>query len=80
MPLFFDAPRVHFDGYCELRDAPALYRFLNATQDAEVDLECCEGMHAALFQVLAALKPRIVAPPIDQRLGQLIEAVTGNTP
>jgi hypothetical protein len=55
MPLFFDAPRVHFDGHCEWRDAPDLWRFLNAAPDAEVDLECCEGMHAALFQLLAAL-------------------------
>jgi hypothetical protein len=78
MPLFFDAPRVHFDGYCEMQNAPALWRFLNTTPGAEVDLECCEGMHAALFQVLAALRPRVVAPPIDPRLGSLIEEVTGS--
>ena len=80
MPLFFDPPRVHFDGHCELQDASALWQFLKATPAAEVDLECCEGMHAALFQVLAVLRPRIVAPPIDPRLGSLIEQVTGSAP
>ncbi len=60
------------DGQISVEDAEALARWLGEQTRPMVDLKRCEGLHAAVLQVLLALRPRLKHPPGDERLAHLL--------
>ena len=55
-----------------VEDAEALAAWLREQASPAVHLGKCEQVHAAVLQVLLALRPRIVAPPADPWLAQVL--------
>jgi hypothetical protein len=53
------------EGFVGVDDAEALSNWLRERAAPAVHLGKCEQVHAAVLQVLLALRPRIVAPPTD---------------
>jgi hypothetical protein len=53
------------EGVVSVEDAEALMQWLRAQPSPAVHLGKCEHLHAAVLQVLLALRPRIVAAPVD---------------
>lgn len=56
------------EGHVGVEDAEALQNWLRAHAAPAVHLGKCEQVHAAVLQVLLALRPRVVAPPPHARL------------
>lgn len=56
------------EGAVGAEDAEALSDWLRAHNAPAVHLGKCEQVHAAVLQVLLALRPRIVAPPAERWL------------
>ena len=68
MPLRTDGATLHLEAVCGVEEALALLERLAAPQPPGVDLSACRHLHTALVQVLAACRPRVVAPPEDSCL------------
>jgi hypothetical protein len=62
------------EGHVPVDDAEALAQWLAAQAAPAVHLGKCEHVHAAVLQVLLALKPRIAAPPADATLAAVLDA------
>ena len=62
MSVRFDDRAIRIEGNCPVEDAEPLLRLLHA-HEAPVDLSRCDGLHAAPFQVLLALRPVIIGIP-----------------
>jgi hypothetical protein len=60
------------EGHVRVDDAEALAQWITAQAAPAVHLGKCEHVHAAVLQVLLALKPRIVAAPADARLAAVL--------
>ena len=60
------------EGHVRVDDAEALARWITAQPTPAVHLGKCEHVHAAVLQVLLALKPRVVAPPSDATLAAVL--------
>jgi len=63
------------EGAVSADDAEALSNWLREHQAPAVHLGKCAQVHAAVLQVLLALRPRIVAPPTDPWLAAALEPV-----
>lgn len=59
---------VRLAGSCGAEDAEALLRYLGQDPGAVVDWRGCTGAHAAVIQVLMALRPALTGPPADDFL------------
>lgn len=59
---------IRLAGHCGPDDAEALLRHLGEDPGAVVDWRDCTGIHAAVIQVLMALRPALVGPPSDDFL------------
>ncbi len=59
---------IRLGGECGAEDAEALLRHLGVSPGATVDWRGCTGAHAAVVQVLMALRPRLQGPPDDDFL------------
>jgi len=70
MPLRLDGEVLHLDEECGVEEALALLEHLTTTPPPAVDLRGCTHLHTALVQVLAACRPRTVAPPDDAFLAR----------
>ena len=53
------------EGLISADDAEVLSNWLRERNAPAVHLGKCEQVHAAVLQVLLALRPRVVAPPAD---------------
>ncbi len=53
------------EGHLGADDAEALQAWLLAHRGATLNLARCETLHAAVLQVLLALRPRVTHPPTD---------------
>lgn len=80
MALRFGEGEVHFDDHCVVEDAMPLLAFLEAEADPQVRLAHCTGMHTALIQVLAAIRPRIGSWPAAPGLARLLGGLMGMEP
>ncbi len=56
------------EGIVAADDAEALANWLRTQAQPAVHLGRCDQVHAAVLQVLLALKPRVVAPPAERWL------------
>jgi hypothetical protein len=56
------------EGQVTAEEAEALAQWLGHQAQPAVHLGKCEQVHAAVLQVLLALRPRITAPPADRWL------------
>jgi len=64
------------EGHVSVEDAEALAQWLREQRTPAVHLGKCEHVHAAVLQVLLALRPRIAAAPSDAWLAAAL-AVPG---
>jgi hypothetical protein len=62
------------EGQVSAEDAEALARWLGEQNAPAVHLGKCVQVHAAVLQVLLALKPRLSAPPPDRWLAAALAA------
>ena len=70
MSLRADGETLRLEAECSVEEALALLEQLAVPQPPAVDLRACTHLHTALVQVLAACRPRIVAPPDDAFLAR----------
>jgi hypothetical protein len=61
------------EGIVAVDDAEALAQWLQQHKAPAVHLGRCEHLHAAVLQVLLALRPRITAAPADAVLAEVLE-------
>jgi len=64
------------EGHVPADDAQALCDWLRQHPRAQVHLGKCESLHAAVLQVLLALRPGLKALPADPRWHALLEPLT----
>jgi hypothetical protein len=62
------------EGHIAVDDAEALAQWLLKQPQPAVHLGRCEHVHAAVLQVLLALRPRVVKPPADALLAGVLAA------
>ncbi|PXW98006.1 hypothetical protein C7444_10397 [Sphaerotilus hippei] len=61
------------EGQVGAEDAETLQHWLQAHARPAVNLAKCEHLHAAVLQVLLALRPRLVKPPADPWLALALQ-------
>lgn len=74
MPIRYDDARAVFDGHVAVDDAEPLAQWLAVTPAGAVDLAACDHVHAAVLQVLMALRPPVAAAPADPWLAGALAA------
>lgn len=67
------------EGTVTVEEAEALAQWLRVQAKPAVHMGKCEQVHAAVLQVLLALKPRLVAAPADRWLVGALDAVAPAT-
>jgi len=60
------------EGNVSVEDAETLSQWLQQQAAPAVHLGKCEHLHAAVLQVLLALRPRVKVPPSDPWLAQVL--------
>lgn len=61
------------EGQVTAEEAEALQHWLQAQLRPSVHLGKCEDVHAAVLQVLMALRPRLAAPPPGRWLAEALQ-------
>ena len=64
---------IELDGVCPLEDGEKLQQFLISDPDATVDWRACAAAHAAVIQILLAVKPDLRGPAGSDFLRNHIE-------
>lgn len=78
MTIVRDDQVVRLTGLCRVEDAEPLAALLQGLDDSILDLSACEGLHAAVVQVIMAFGPKIMGVPEDVFLKErLLPAVIG---
>lgn len=72
MPLRLCDDVVLFEGDCAVEEADALLAWLRPETRPAVDLSDCTHLHAALLQLLLALRPGLVAAPPDPFIRKIL--------
>jgi hypothetical protein len=65
MSVNFDADRIFLRGACRVEEAETLAALLIESPGRIVDVTECGHLHAAVCQVLLALRPRLHGAPAD---------------
>jgi hypothetical protein len=65
MPIRTLKKHAVLEGHVSVEDAETLAAWLREQKKPAVHLGGCEHVHAAVLQVLLALKPTVVAAPAD---------------
>jgi hypothetical protein len=65
MSIRLDGTVIRIEGEARVEDAEPLLALLRAEEGRAVDLSAAGPLHAAVVQVLLALRPPIPAPPGD---------------
>lgn len=68
MPINFLKTVAKLEGRCEVDEAETLFEWLQEHPGGRVNLKECQALHAAVVQVLMALKPPISVAPDDKAL------------
>lgn len=71
---------IELVGACPSGDAEPLLQLLLAEGGATVDWRDCRGAHAAVVQVLMAVKPKLIGPPADARLKDWVASAIRRSP
>lgn len=71
---------LHLEGVCGSEEAEALLAQLIATPGAIVDWQGCEAAHAAVVQVLLALRPQLRGVPASAFLARHVAPVLNRPP
>jgi len=74
MPVQTHPTHLALDGVVGVEDAEPLLQQLREMPLPAVDLSNCTHLHAAGLQVLLAVRPRLVAPPVDPFLAVALAA------
>lgn len=81
MSVRLDGTTIRLEGPCRVEDAEPLLGWLQADRQRVVDLTEAQHLHAAVVQVLMALRPAIRGIPKDPFLRDWIHpALTGEGP
>ncbi|WP_419900916.1 hypothetical protein [Roseomonas sp. USHLN139] len=59
------------DDHCAVEEAESFLDWMRQQQEPMVDLGGCSHLHAAILQILLALRPTILVPPEDAFLRRL---------
>lgn len=65
MSVVLEAGTIRLRGASTVEDAETLLEFLLVDAPPTVDLQASTGLHAAVVQVLLALRPDIIGPASD---------------
>ncbi len=68
---------IHLSGTCPVEDADTLLRLLAEDPAALVDWRGCTAAHAAVVQVLMALRPALAGPPAGEFLQRHVAPLLG---
>ena len=68
MPIEFNGAVARFVGECTVEEAMDLCEWLRTAEPRGVDLGACTHLHGALLQTLLAMRPPVVAAPVDGTL------------
>jgi hypothetical protein len=60
-----DGAVIRLEGECRVEDAEPLLALLGGEAGRVVDLTAADALHAAVVQVLLALRPPLLGPPRD---------------
>ena len=67
---------ISLEGNCAVEDSATLHEYLVERPQATVDWSKCDSMHAAVFQVLLAVRPPLRGTPsgdfVRMHLGPLL--------
>lgn len=74
MAIRYARSLAHFEERCAVEEALALVEFLRAHPRGKISLATCTSMHAALLQVILAMRPPVTQLPADPLLAALIGA------
>lgn len=80
MPITFNETEAVFTGECKVADADSLYEWLQKYPEGKVRMGQCTHFHAALLQVLMAVKATIVEPPENLLLRRWIFGLGDEAP
>ncbi len=72
MAIRYARSHAHFEGRCAVEEALALVEFLRRRPRGKVALAKCTSLHAALLQVILAMRPTVTSLPADPLLAALI--------
>jgi hypothetical protein len=65
MTVRLNGEQVRLEGECRVEEAETLVTLLQAAPDRIVDVSAAGHLHAAVFQVLLAMRPRMEGAPAD---------------
>ncbi|WP_201833884.1 hypothetical protein [Microvirga zambiensis] len=80
MSVRLDGNVIILEGACRVEDAEPLLGWLQADRDRMVDLSNAEHLHAAVLQVLMALRPAVSGPAKDPFFRDWISPALGEAP
>ena len=60
MTVARDGDIIRLQGVCRVEDAEPLTVLLQCICDSTLDVSACEGLHAAVVQVILAFRPKII--------------------
>ncbi len=69
---------IRLAGVCLIEDAEPLLRLLLENPAATVDWRPCEQAHAAVVQVLLAVRPALLGPPAGRFLREHVGPLVGD--
>jgi len=69
---------IRLEGLCRVEDAEILTALLQRRPGSAVDLNRCQGLHAAVVQAILAFAPRLIGNPAEPFLQDfLLPAMAG---
>ncbi|MBB4196853.1 hypothetical protein CCR94_10155 [Rhodoblastus sphagnicola] len=77
MPVLYEDGVVRFHDHCAVEEAVELAEKLSVEPMPDLDLSECGGMHSALFQLIVAARPKILAWPEHGHLADLLRKALG---
>lgn len=72
MTIEYGKTVAKLQGTCGVEEADELLQWLQANPRGKVNLKACEHLHAAVLQVLMALRPALSAEPDDPFLARWV--------
>ena len=72
MPVLYEHGVIRFREHCAVEEAVELAEKLSQEPMPDLDLSDCYAMHTAVFQLIAAARPRIVGWPEQGPLADLL--------
>lgn len=73
MPFEYEHDCALLLGSVTADDAEVLSQWLQLQDAPSIDLGGCEHLHGAALQVLLALRPRVLVPPLDPFLASVLQ-------